>query len=134
MSNSGINAAIVEMAQLARDRGHRVIAVTSLAHTRSPAARLTGGLHLADLADVVIDNCAPAGDAGIELAPGVRVGAVSSLTGVVIAQVLTELVCRHLLDLGVAAPVFTSANLAAGDGDNAALWARYRDRVRPIEP
>jgi uncharacterized phosphosugar-binding protein len=134
VSNSGVNAAIVEMAHLAHERGHRVVAITSLAHTRSPSARHTAGPHLADLADIVIDNLAPAGDASVELAPGIRVGAVSSLTGVLIAQVLTELVCRRLLDRGAEVPVFVSANLAAGDKDNATLWERYRSRVRSVEP
>lgn len=134
VSNSGINAAIVEMAELAKERGHRVIALTSLAHTRSPSARKVGTPTLADLADLVIDNCAPAGDATVELAPGIRIGAVSSLTGVLIAQVLAELVCRRLLEQRLDVPVFVSANLAGGDVHNAALYERYRERVRPIEP
>ncbi|TDD68170.1 sugar isomerase domain-containing protein [Jiangella aurantiaca] len=134
VSNSGINAAVVEMAQLARDRGHGLVAITSLAHTRSAAARLTEGPRLADLADVVIDNCAPEGDAAIELTPGVRIGAASSLTGVLVAQILTELVCRRLLELGERPPVYVSANLAAGDAHNRMILERYRERVRPIEP
>jgi len=134
VSNSGINAAIVEMATLARDRGHPIVAVTSLAHTRSAGARSTQGPHLADLADVVIDNQAPAGDAAVEISPGVRIGALSSFTGVLIAQLLTERVCRRLLDRGIAPPVHVSANLAAGDAHNRDLYERYRDRVRPIEP
>ncbi|SCL25920.1 Uncharacterized protein, contains SIS (Sugar ISomerase) phosphosugar binding domain [Micromonospora pallida] len=134
VSNSGINAAVVEMATLARDRGHPIIAVTSLTHTRSAGARTTRGQHLADLADVVIDNLAPAGDAALEISPGVRIGAVSSLTGVFIAQMLTELVCRRLLDRGLDLPVYISANLAQGDAHNEALQERYGERVRPIEP
>lgn len=134
VSNSGLNAAVVEMAELVRERGHGLVAITSLAHTRSSAARATAGPHLADLADVVIDNCAPAGDATIEVAPGVSIGAVSSFTGVLVAQVLTELTCRHLIDLGHEAPVFISANLASGDAHNRLLHERYRARVRPIEP
>lgn len=134
VSNSGLNAAVVEMAELVRDRGHGLVAITSLAHTRSPAARRATGPHLADLADVVIDNCAPAGDATIEIASGVRIGAVSSLTGVLVAQILTELTCRQLLDLGHEIPAFVSANLAAGDAHNRTLQERYRSRVRPIEP
>ncbi|MGP3931695.1 sugar isomerase domain-containing protein [Nonomuraea sp. KM88] len=134
VSNSGLNAAVVEMAKLARGNGHRVIALTSLEHTRSSFARKAGGARLADLADVVIDNCAPAGDATVELGPGARVGAVSSFTGVLIAQVLAELVCRKLLERGAELPVFVSANLASGDDHNAALYERYRERVRPLEP
>lgn len=134
VSNSGLNAAVVEMAELVRERGHGLVAITSLAHTRSSAARRTAGPHLADLADVVIDNCAPAGDASIEVAPGASVGAVSSFTGVLVAQVLTELTCRHLIDLGHEVPVFISANLASGDAHNHMLHERYEGRVRPIEP
>ncbi|MEH1014358.1 sugar isomerase domain-containing protein [Micromonospora sp. CPCC 206060] len=134
VSNSGINAAVVEMAALARDRAHPIIAVTSLAHTRSAGARSTQGPHLADLADVLIDNHAPAGDAALEITPGVRIGAVSSFTGVLIAQLLTELVCRRLLERGIDPPVYISANLAQGDAHNKVLHERYRDRVRPIEP
>ncbi|MEU4774100.1 SIS domain-containing protein [Micromonospora sp. NPDC023644] len=134
VSNSGINAAVTEMAVLARERSHPVVAVTSLAHTRSAGARATRGAHLADLADVVIDNQAPAGDAAREITPGVRIGAVSSFTGVLIAQLLTELVCRRLLGRGIDPPVHVSANLARGDAHNRVLFERYRDQVRPIEP
>lgn len=134
VSNSGLNAAVVEMARLVRERGHGLVAITSLAHTRSSAARAAAGPHLADLADVVIDNCAPPGDAAIEITPGVRIGAVSSLTGVLVAQVLTELVCRHLVHMGHEVPVFVSANLAAGDAHNRTLYERYGSRIRPIEP
>ncbi|MGH1565190.1 sugar isomerase domain-containing protein [Mumia sp. DW29H23] len=134
VSNSGINAAIVEMAQLARDNGHPVIAITSLAHTGSTASRDASGKRLVDLADVVIDNCAPQGDAAVEIAPGVAIGAVSSLTGVLIAQLLTELVCRRLIAADEPLPVHLSANLPAGDAHNARLYEAYGARVRPIEP
>jgi uncharacterized phosphosugar-binding protein len=122
------------MAQLSRSRGHRVIAITSLAHTRSPEARDTDGPHLADLADVVIDNRAPAGDASVDVTAEIRIGAVSSFTGVLIAQVLTELICRRLHETRRDLPVFVSANLAHGDAHNATLHERYGGRVRPIEP
>jgi uncharacterized phosphosugar-binding protein len=134
VSNSGLNAAVVEMAELVCHRGHGLVAITSIAHTRSATARHTRGPHLADLADVVIDNCAPAGDASIQITPDVRIGAVSSFTGVLVAQILTELTCRYLLGMGQDLPVYISGNLAAGDAHNQALEERYRRRVRPIEP
>jgi uncharacterized phosphosugar-binding protein len=134
VSNSGLNSAIVEMAQLVRARGHSIIAITSLTHTRSSAARDTRAQRLADLADIVIDNLAPAGDASIKITEEVPIGAVSSFTGVLIAQVLTELVCRYLLEMKRDLPVFISANLAQGDVHNAMLHKKYDGRVRPIEP
>jgi uncharacterized phosphosugar-binding protein len=134
VSNSGINAAIIEMAALARERGHPVLAITAVAHTRSEQARQIGHQHLADLADVVIDNGAPAGDAAIDLGDGIKIGAVSSLTGVLIAHLLTELICRKLLSMGRTPPVYASANLAGGDAHNARIEQTYRGRIRPIEP
>lgn len=133
-SNSGINAAVVEMATLVKERGHRLVAVTSLDHTRAVAPRTGSGERLADLADVVIDNGAPRGDATIDLPGGARIGAVSSLTGVLIAQLLTEATCRAMLEAGSPPPVYVSANTPEGDAHNEGLYCMYGSRIRPIEP
>ncbi len=134
VSNSGINAAIVEMAEIATRRGHGVIAITSSAHTGDVDSRDASGRRLADLADVVIDNAAPRGDAAVPLPGGQRVGAVSSLTGVFIAQLLTESVSRILEANNDVVPVYVSANTPEGDRHNASLYTMYGKRVRPIEP
>lgn len=134
VSNSGINPAIVEMAELAKHNGHPLIAVTSIEHTSRVSSRDRSGTRLADLADVVIDNGAPAGDAAVELTNGMRIGGVSHLTGIFIAQMLAESICRELLNRGQTVPVFISANLPEGDAHNESLYRRYQDRVRPIEP
>ncbi|MDF2562200.1 MAG: sugar isomerase protein [Microbacterium sp.] len=134
VSNSGINAAIVEMAELARANGHQIVAITSRAHNAAAATRDRSGHNLADLADVVIDNSAPAGDATIDLGDGVRIGAVSNLTGILIAQMLAEGISRQLQRRNGTVPVFVSANLPEGDAHNRALYTAYGARVRPIEP
>ena len=134
VSNSGINPAIVEMAQLAKQRGHAIVAITSFRHNDQVASRDASGAHLRDYADVVIDNGAPAGDAAVTVADGVTVGGLSNLAGVFIAQVLVEAIARILLEHGQQVPVFTSANVPEGDERNRELIARFADRVRPIEP
>ncbi|MDR7184440.1 putative phosphosugar-binding protein [Microbacterium trichothecenolyticum] len=134
VSNSGINAAIVEMAELARSHGHAIIAITSRAHNTAVATRHRSGRGLAHFADVVIDNSAPAGDATIDLGDGIRIGAVSNLTGILIAQMLAEGISRQLQSRNGTVPVFVSANLPEGDAHNKALYTAYGDRVRPIEP
>ena len=63
-SNSGINAAPLEAARIGRERGAKIIAITSLAYSTA-AAR--GRPRLADLADVVLDNTAPPGDAVVSI-------------------------------------------------------------------
>jgi uncharacterized phosphosugar-binding protein len=134
VSNSGINSAVVEMAMLLKERGHSLIAITSAEHTAAVSSRHASGQRLYDLADVVIDNCAPSGDAAVRLDDRRVIGAVSSLTGVLIAQLLTEAVCRLLIADGQEPPVFVSANLPDGDDHNATLITSLRARVRPIEP
>jgi uncharacterized phosphosugar-binding protein len=134
VSNSGINSAIVQMAEIAHDRGHPVVAITSLAHTSTVSSRDASGRNLRDIADLVIDNGAPLGDAAIQLAEGVRVGGLSNLTGIFIVQVLVEAIARLLEERGKAVPAFVSANLPDGDERNRLLLEKYAARVRPIEP
>lgn len=133
-SNSGINGVVVEFARLIRDRGVPLIAITSVSHSSSVASRHPSGDRLMDLADVVIDNGAPAGDAALDLGNGVIVGAVSNLAGVVVVQLLTEGIARAYLAAGREPAVYRSMNLPDGDARNAAALAALAGRVRPIEP
>ncbi|MFV0254069.1 MAG: sugar isomerase domain-containing protein [Beutenbergiaceae bacterium] len=131
-SNSGVNSSIVGMALAAKERGHSVIAVTSLEHTMAVPLKHPSGKRLSDVADVVIDNLAPYGDATTELPGGVSIGAVSSLTAAYIAQALTIGVVTRLIDDGQTPPVFLSANIPAGDAHNQALQERYGTRIHSL--
>jgi uncharacterized phosphosugar-binding protein len=133
-SNSGINGAVVEFATLVRALGVPIVAITSVTHSSSVASRHPSGHRLMDLADIVIDNGAPAGDAALDLGDGVVVGAVSNLAGVIIVQLLTEGIARAYLDAGEPPAVYRSMNLPDGDARNAAALAALGERVRPIEP
>lgn len=129
-SSSGGNGSVVELARLVKERGHRLVAVTSLEHTRRIESRHPSGKRLYELADVVIDNGAPYGDAVLDAPGGVRVCAVSSVTGAVIAQLLTVEVCRLLAEAGHELPVYVSANVPGGDAHNDRLRAAYGTRVQ----
>lgn len=133
-SNSGINGVVVEFAMTARAAGVPVIAITSVQHSRSVASRHPSGLRLLEVADLVIDNGAPPGDAALDLGDGVLVGAVSNLAGVVIVQLLTEGIVRAYQSAGRSPAVYRSMNLPDGDARNAAAMALLAHRVRPIEP
>jgi uncharacterized phosphosugar-binding protein len=133
-SNSGGNGSVVELALLAQARGHAIVAVTSLAHSERVRSRHPSGLRLFEIADVVIDNCGVFGDASLPLPGGGAIAATSSLTGVLIAQMLVAEVCSRLLSSGKEVPVLISANVPGGDEHNAAVNARYGGRVRRSEP
>lgn len=129
-SNSGVNASIVGMALAIKERGHPLIAVTSLEHTGSVEPKHVSGKRLSEIADVVIDNLAPFGDATLELPHGIKVGAVSSLTAAYIGQALTVGVVSAMVAAGEVPPVFLSANIPGGDEHNQALQDRYGSRIR----
>jgi uncharacterized phosphosugar-binding protein len=129
-SNSGVNGSIVEFATLVKERGHALVAVTSLAHSARVDSRHPSGRKLSDLADVVLDNGAPYGDATLPLPGGGAVGAISSITAALLAQQVAVEVVRRLVEVGEAPPVYLSANIPGGDEHNHALEARYEGRIR----
>ncbi|TDE09461.1 sugar isomerase domain-containing protein [Jiangella asiatica] len=129
-SNSGINGSIVGMAQVAKKNGHPVIAITSLDHSAQVESRHPSGQKLTDLADVVLDNGGPFGDAVLPLPGGGAVCAVSSITAALLAQLLTAEVVRRLIEAGETPPVYLSANVPGGDTHNDGLLRRYAGRIR----
>lgn len=133
-SNSGINGTVVEMARLARANGNKIVAVTSLSHSGAMASRHPSGERLHDLADVVIDNCGVPGDAAYPLPGGGTIVATSTMTNVLVAQLITAETCAELMAKGIDPPVYRSNNIEGGDAHNAALLASYRGRVRAMEP
>ncbi|MBA2809483.1 SIS domain-containing protein [Streptomyces sp. KM273126] len=130
VSNSGVNNVIVEMALHAKDQGHRVLAVTSLPHTRAVPASHPSGRKLADIADVVLDNAAPRGDALLGLPDGGAVCALSTLTGVMLVQMSVAEAAAQLLAAGERPPVYVSANVPGGFEGNLELEKRYSGRIR----
>src|SRR4051812_39374324 len=68
ISTSGIREVIVEMAEGAKQRGLKVIAVLSRAHCEQAKPAHPSGKKLIDVADVVLDNGSPIGDSILDLA------------------------------------------------------------------
>ncbi|WP_375433130.1 sugar isomerase domain-containing protein [uncultured Friedmanniella sp.] len=139
-SNSGGNGSTVELARLVKERGHALVAVTSMAHTSAITSRHPSGLRLFELADVVIDNRGVFGDAELPLPPGPdgeergAVLATSTVTSALIAQLLVTEVCGLLLAADEEVPVLISANIPGGDAHNDRLRARYGSRVKSGGP
>lgn len=129
-SQSGRNPVTIDMALLAAERGIHTIAITALSYRGREPSRHPCGKLLADLCEVVIDNAVPYGDAVVEI-PGLatRVGPLSSVSGVAIANALVAETVGLLRARGVEPPVFHSANVTGGDTHNARLLERYRDRI-----
>ena len=132
-SNSGINSVIVEMAMVAKEKKLNVIAITSAGTSSKLNPRHSSGKRLMDVADIVIDNCLNDGDAVMEV-PGIeqKTGAVSSITGIYIAQRIVISVVNEFVKRGKTPPIFMSANVPGGDEHNAQLVAKYGSRIRGL--
>jgi uncharacterized phosphosugar-binding protein len=131
ISNSGRNAAPVEMAMQAHERGMPVIAITSLAHSQGTTSRHSSGKKLYELADIVIDNHCVKGDAMIQMEGlPMPVGAGSGVTGLYILHTIIVQTIQTLLDRGIKPPVFMSGNLDGADLINIPLRERYKGRVK----
>jgi len=129
-SNSGVNGSVVGAALWAKERGHAVIAVTSFEHTSRVEPKHPSGKRLREIADIAVDNLAPYGDATLQVADGLGVGAISSITAAFIAQLLTLGVARTIAARGDTPPLYVSANVPGGDEHNSVLEDRYADRIR----
>lgn len=110
-SQSGRNGAIVEMARRAREVGVYVVAVVSRAHSAATVSRHPDGARLTDFADEIIDNHGPVGDAVASLPNGDVAGSTSTISGALIAQLITVATARAMLDRGEDPRIIPSANV-----------------------
>src|SRR5438067_864185 len=65
-SSSGCNIVPIEMAKLFSERGIKVVAIISRAHSEASQCKDASGKKLQDFADVTLDTGAPAGDAMVK--------------------------------------------------------------------
>ena len=128
ISNSGVNAVPVEMALTAKQKGLTVIALTSLEYTaHAPLSPL--GKRLAEIADIVIDNQLPPGDALVEIGNGgLHSGPGSTVLGAFLLNALLTEVVWRLAAEGSMPPVYISSNMPGGAQHNQELIERYKAR------
>jgi uncharacterized phosphosugar-binding protein len=131
VSNSGINAVPIEMAECAKANQNPVIVITSKTVSKELASRIPSGKHLFELADVVIDNHAPNGD-GIIMTKYGNIGAVSTIASVYIAQRIVLAIISHYEMDGITPTIYKSANIDGGDEHNKGLFDEYEKRIRSL--
>ena len=124
ISNSGINGIVIDIASLAKEKGNKVIIVTSMKHTLAEEPRHPSGKKLYQFGDIVIDNCGPHGDALIETDGVAKVCSVSSICNNCIAQSMAARTIELLNEEGYELPTLT------GDKDHdVKLISKYEGRA-----
>ncbi|WP_306120143.1 MULTISPECIES: sugar isomerase domain-containing protein [unclassified Roseitalea] len=133
----GINAALIDAALEARQRGVALIGVSSRAHAQGTApdhpARHPTGHNLHDLVDIHIDTDVPIGDAVVSV-PGLgeNVAAISTFANAFALNCLSIRTIALLVERGIEPPVWRSGNAPGGDQANARFLDRFRHRVRGL--
>ncbi|MBB5080090.1 sugar isomerase domain-containing protein [Nonomuraea endophytica] len=131
----GINAALIDAALTAGERGATVIGVSSRIHADSTApdhpARHPSKKNLHDLVDVHVDTKVPVGDAVLEI-DGIdeRVGAISTFANAYALNCLMAAAIALLAERGEKPDIWRSGNAPGGDEANAVFLHRFRGRVR----
>ncbi len=131
-SNGGRNAVPIEMVLKVRELGVRTVALTNLNQSRNWPSRHSSGKRLFEVADLVIDNCGLDGDAAIQIPSfDFRIGPPSSITGMLIINLIVVQAIEDAVQAGTKPEVFISSN-TKGDDHNDRLLEKYRSHIRHL--
>lgn len=135
--NIGVNAATIDAAMEAKERGVKIIAVSSVAWQKGIpddyALRHSSRKNLNDFADVCIDDYNPLGDTVVTLDGfDTPIGPISNITDFYIAHRLEIECAKACLEAGVEPPFWRSANVPGGDEFNSANLEKYGNRVKML--
>jgi uncharacterized phosphosugar-binding protein len=133
ISSSGCNVVPIEMALGFRAAGLRTIALVSLDHARASRSRHPSGQRLHEVADLVLDSGAPAGDAMVWL-PGLNtpVAPGSTVGGCLVVNALKAEVAARLVAAGKPPPVLTSAVHVGAQRSATLFEAAYDEHARRL--
>ena len=135
-SNSGVNEVVVDMALEAKKLDLPVVVVVSKAHSTESSARHSSGKKLTDIADIVIDNGTPAGDALVSV-PGLDdpVGPGSTIGAAAVTNAIKCAVAERLAALGQPPLVLTSSHFIGSEASQQRFddsYDDYRARIRRV--
>ena len=129
ISNSGRNAMPIEMAELAKANGNKVIAITSIAQSKKYPTRNSKHRKLYEIADVVLDNAVPPGDGLLQIGNELT-GSASTLSGCFLVNLVATEALKIAVKKGAKPGIYFSQNI---DGvDNETLYKRYESRVKHL--
>jgi len=114
-SVSGRTLSVVDLAYEAKKMGMSIIALTSLSYTTQVESPHSSGKKLYELADITIDNCAPAAEAMIEI-EGIEphFAAASGLSATYILWSVSSVIIEELMKLGKTPSLLKSGNFPGG--------------------
>ena len=115
-SHSGINNVNIDVAIEARKKGLKVIAYGSAAAAKGKQTRHSSGKTIFDVADIVVDTCAPIGDASVSLKNHKdKIGPLSTMAFVTCVWMTVSTIAEILAERGVKLFIHPSHNVPGDD-------------------
>lgn len=131
-SHGGLNAAPIEVAMYAKQKGMKVVAITSEDNYKKAQPIHSSGNKLGDVADIIISNCCPLEDALVSI-PGYPqpVGGSSTVAAMVITQCVASETALELQKMGHEMFIFVSPNVTEVPADYMnQVYANYTEVVK----
>ena len=129
-SHGGLNAAPIEAALYAKERGLTVVTVSSLRNAAAAKATHSSGKKLSDLADIAIDNCVAPEDSQVDVGRPEKVAAGSTMAVVYVAMTLVAETGARLVAKGHVPTTFVSPNVPGVEpGHNMRVFEAYARRL-----
>lgn len=133
-SHGGRNAAGIEAAMYASERGLRTVAVTSVLNAGRPAEH-SGAKHLSEICDDVVDTGVPVEDAVVRIAGWERpLGGASTVMACVVSHEIITRTARCLARRGTTVPTFVSPTVPGSSlSSNDEVFAAHRVLLHEAE-
>ena len=129
-SHGGLNAAPIEAALYAKERGLTVITVSSLRNAEVAKATHSSGKKLSDVGDIAIDNCVAPEDSQVDIGRPEKVAAGSTMAVVYVAMSLVAETGARLVAKGLQPTTFVSPNVPGIAPDhNPRVFEAYARRL-----
>ena len=133
----GINAATIDAALEAKERGVKTIGVCSAEHAENTPmehpARHPSKHNLHDITDICIDSKVNVGDAVLEIeGQEQKVGAISSFANAFILNSISIEAIALLSKEDIQPPIWKSGNATGGDEWNAQFINRFKGRIKKL--
>jgi uncharacterized phosphosugar-binding protein len=135
-SHSGINNVNIDVALEAKKKGMKVIAYGSAAAAKGKQTRHSSGKTIFDIADIVVDSCAPIEDATVPIKDHQdKLGPVSTMAFITCVWMTVITVAEILVDRGFKLHIHPSHNVP---GDTTAkqrledALATYKERIAGV--
>ncbi len=133
ISSSGCNVVPTEMAEQFQQRGVRVVAIISRAHSEASASRRADGRKLQDFAALPLATGAPVGDAMVRV-PGLAtpVAPGSTIGGCLLVNSIKAEVAARLTAAGQPPTVLSAAAIVGAERATALFEAAYDEHARRL--